>query len=63
VLCREGAKELSSIKPTLLSLNPPVQMIAVGIDRVSLDEFIQLKFFDGPIYLEYVHSFMRAFRI
>jgi len=44
-LCRLGALQISVIKP-LLKANG-VNLVAVGLEQLGAEEFIERKFFDG----------------
>jgi len=44
-LCRLGALQISVIKP-LLAANG-VNLVAVGLEQLGVEEFIERKFFDG----------------
>lgn len=57
-MCREGSAELSRLRPELDSLG--VRLIAVGHERLGLEEFVEGKFFDGDIYLNTDKSLYKA---
>ena len=44
-MCRLGALQISIIKP-LLAANG-VNLVAVGLEQLGVEEFIERKFFDG----------------
>lgn len=44
-MCRLGALQISTIKP-LLAANG-VNLVAVGLEQLGVEEFIERKFFDG----------------
>jgi prostamide/prostaglandin F2alpha synthase len=62
VLCREGAAEMSKLKPLLEEKygKDSVTWIGIGLEREGYEEFKKGNFFDGKIYLDEPHELYRA---
>jgi len=50
ILCRAGAAELSRAKPELSQAG--VSMLALGIEKLGHQEFVDGHYFDGPIFID-----------
>eukprot|EP00243_Klebsormidium_subtile_P001928 TRINITY_DN13651_c0_g1_i2.p1 TRINITY_DN13651_c0_g1~~TRINITY_DN13651_c0_g1_i2.p1 ORF type:complete len:223 (-),score=54.24 TRINITY_DN13651_c0_g1_i2:346-1014(-) len=49
-LCRGGAMELNRAIPHLKAMG--IRCIAVGLERLGVDEFVEGKFWDGGLYID-----------
>ncbi|XP_046547532.1 prostamide/prostaglandin F synthase-like, partial [Haliotis rubra] len=48
--CRLGARQLSTLKPQLDANN--VRLIAIGLEEIGVEEFVEGKFFNGELYID-----------
>ncbi|XP_046335662.2 prostamide/prostaglandin F synthase-like, partial [Haliotis rufescens] len=48
--CRLGARQLSALKPQLDANN--VRLIAIGLEEIGVEEFVEGKFFNGELYID-----------
>ena len=44
-MCRLGAVKISILRPTLDAAN--VKLVAVGLEQLGVEEFVELRYFDG----------------
>lgn len=50
MFCRLGAVKLSLLRPSLEANG--VKMVAVGLEQLGAEEFVEQKFFDGDVYVD-----------
>lgn len=49
-MCRLGAVKLSLLRPALEANG--VKMVAVGLEQLGAEEFVEQKFFDGDVFVD-----------
>eukprot|EP01090_Pellita_catalonica_P007631 TRINITY_DN18220_c0_g1_i1.p1 TRINITY_DN18220_c0_g1~~TRINITY_DN18220_c0_g1_i1.p1 ORF type:complete len:154 (-),score=22.59 TRINITY_DN18220_c0_g1_i1:161-622(-) len=49
-MCRAGASHLSKLKPEFDKLG--IHLVAIGLEKFGLDEFVAGKYWDGELYLD-----------